>query len=106
MQLCIKGKYKEAEQYYTNYLAILTSSLGEDHPKTLSLMNNLGRSYHEQGLYDKAFPLYESCLALRRIKLGEDHPNTLNSMNNLASLFRSLAKYDEAESLLNAWSEG
>jgi hypothetical protein len=63
--------------------------LGEDHPDTLSTMNDLAELYHSQGKYNKAKPLYVKCLDMRRIKLGEGHPDTLRSKNNLARLNKS-----------------
>ena len=73
--------------------------LGDDHPDTLSSINNLAALYRSQGKYDKAEPLYVECLAKRKEILGDDHPDTLSSMNNLAGLYRSQGKYDKAEPL-------
>ena len=70
--------------------------LGEDHPDTLTSLNNLAGLFYSKGEYDRALPLFEECLAKRKRVLGEDHPSTLSSLNNLAFLFHSKGEYDRA----------
>jgi hypothetical protein len=51
--------------------------LGEEHPNTLTSMNNLALTYHHQGRWDEAeFLLVQTAHSLRR-KFGDDHPMTL-----------------------------
>jgi len=52
-------------------------SIGDNHPDTLSSMNNLAVLYQSQGKYDEAEPLYVECLRIRREVLGDNHPDTL-----------------------------
>jgi len=59
--------------------------LGEEHPDTLTSMNNLASTLKNQGDLSGARELQELVLAARRRILGEEHPDTLTSMNNLAS---------------------
>ena len=61
--------------------------LGENHPDTLSFMNNLALLYKKQGKYDKAEPLYIDCLNKNKEIIGENHPDTLSSMNSSAILY-------------------
>jgi tetratricopeptide (TPR) repeat protein len=73
--------------------------LGDDHPHTISTMNNLANLYSDQGKYEAAEPLYVKCLEKMKVKLGDDHPNTIASMGNLANLYKDQGRYEAAESL-------
>jgi Tetratricopeptide repeat/TIR domain len=59
--------------------------LGEEHPDTLTTMNNLARTLQAQGDLAGARELHGSVLEARRRILGEEHLDTLTSMNNLAT---------------------
>ena len=58
--------------------------LGEDHPVTMTGMNNLANLYSNQGRYAEAEPLFVKALDGYRRVMGGEHPETLNTMNNLA----------------------
>ena len=58
--------------------------LGDDHPDTLTSMDNLAVTRGNLGDLDGARELHEQALTARRRVLGDDHPDTLTSMNNLA----------------------
>ncbi len=77
-------------------LRLKKAKLGDEHPDTLTSMNNLAVSYHSAGRLDEAIPLLEETLRLRKAKLGDDHPDTLASMYNLAAGYRSAGRLDEA----------
>jgi tetratricopeptide (TPR) repeat protein len=62
---------------------------GDDHPNTLTSVNNLAGAYESAGDMGRAIPLYEQALTDCRRVLGDDHPDTLSSVNNLASAYRS-----------------
>ena len=64
---------------------LMKAKLGQDHPDTLSSMNNLAIAYRDTGRLSEALPLYEEALRLGKAKLAPDHPNTLMYMNNLAN---------------------
>ncbi|MBI2305836.1 MAG: tetratricopeptide repeat protein [Rhodocyclales bacterium] len=59
--------------------------LGEEHPETLTSINNLASTLQAQGDLAEARALLESALAIRRRVLGEEHPAALTSINNLAA---------------------
>ncbi|KAJ3300743.1 Kinesin light chain 3 [Borealophlyctis nickersoniae] len=98
-QPCYVGKYEKAELLYTDCLERRRGMLGEDHPNTLTSINNLATLYSNQGKHEKAGLLYAECLERRRGVLGEDHPDTLVSLNNLAELYMDQGKYEKAEPL-------
>lgn len=66
--------------------------LGDDHPSTLAVMNNVAITRRILGDLPGARQLHEQTLAgLRRVR-GEDHRETLVSMNNLAETRRILGR--------------
>ncbi|KAK9384173.1 hypothetical protein V1515DRAFT_624563 [Lipomyces mesembrius] len=99
--MCLRsdGWWKEAETLLVQVMKFRKTVLGEDHPDTLTSMNNLADLFNSQGKYEAAEPLYEETLRLSKEGLGEDHPDTLASMNNLAALFKDQGKYEAAEPL-------
>jgi len=53
-----RGHYREAEPFWTRYLAICEQVLGPEHPDILGSLNNLALLYRKQGKYEQAEPLY------------------------------------------------
>jgi hypothetical protein len=51
--------------------------LGEEHPSTLTSMNNLAFTFKGQGRDDDALKLITECLSLLKGVLGDSHPNTV-----------------------------
>jgi tetratricopeptide (TPR) repeat protein len=94
-----QGRYDEAEPLYVECLQKMKVVLGENHPNTMTFINDLALLYYSQGRYDEAEPLYVECLQKKKVVLGENHPSTLTSINNLAALYKIQGRYDEAEHL-------
>ena len=57
--------------------------LGESHPETLTVMNQLGIIYDYQKKFIEAEQTFEKCLILRTKQLGNTNIETLNTMNRL-----------------------
>ena len=57
--------------------------LGEEHPDTLTSMNNLAYTWKEQGRDEEAIKLMTECVQLRTQILGAGHPFTLSSLTAL-----------------------
>ena len=93
------GEYAAAELHVKRARELMRQELGEDHPDTLQIMNNLAILYGAQGRYDEAEPLYVKTLENQKRLLGEEDSDTLKSMNNLATLYEAQGRYDEAERL-------
>jgi tetratricopeptide (TPR) repeat protein len=81
-------------------LAALRSTLGVEHPDTLSSVSDLGQLLQARGKLDAAEPLVREALAGRRRLLGDTHPCTLASMSQLGRLLRARGDLGAAEALL------
>jgi hypothetical protein len=57
--------------------------LGEEHPDTLTSMNNLAFALKAQGCDEEALSLIKACFQLRKQILGELHPYTKSSLDTL-----------------------
>jgi serine/threonine protein kinase len=100
------GKIDDALALQRRALEIRRQSLGDDHPETITSMNNLGSILEASGSAAEAEPLYREALERRRRLLGEDHEDTLSTMGNLGNLLRAGGKAAEAEPLLKGSMEG
>ncbi|MDY7109933.1 MAG: tetratricopeptide repeat protein [Planctomycetota bacterium] len=76
-------------------LAIRRDELGDEHPDTLTSINNMGFLLKSQGRL--AEPYYREALEARRRILGDEHPDTLTSINNMGFLLKSQGRLAEAE---------
>ena len=52
------------------------STLGDEHPDTLTSMNNLASLLLGRGKLSEAEPLFMEGLRMRRSILGDEHPDT------------------------------
>jgi len=57
--------------------------LGEEHPDTLTGMNNLAFTLKAQGRNTEAISLIKTCFKLRKQILGLEHPDTEDSLKAL-----------------------
>ena len=60
-------------------------NLGEQHPETLSSLNNLANAHYDIGNFQQALTLHQKAYFLFYKVLGEKHPDTLMTLNNLAN---------------------
>ena len=95
----LQGAYKSAEILHRREWDIRTRFLGDEHPDTLTTMNNLAVTLSSQGDYEGARKLQEQVLEIRRKVLGEEHPYTLTTMNNLAGTLSDQGDYEGARKL-------
>ena len=96
--LDVQGRYREAEAYYQQSLAMFKKLFGSEHLHVATSLNNLAASYRSQGRYEEAEPCYQQSLAMMRKLFGSEHSNVATSLNNLAELYRSMGRVEEAES--------
>jgi hypothetical protein len=71
-------------------------TLGDEHPDTLTSMNNLALRYSDVGRTKEALQLTEETLTVRKRTLGDEHPDTLTSMSNLALSYWDVGRTKEA----------
>ncbi|HEX7734534.1 MAG TPA: tetratricopeptide repeat protein [Ktedonobacteraceae bacterium] len=94
-----RGQYAEAQRYEERALAIYRTVLGNEHPSTAMILNNLAVTYEDQGKLQDAATLHAQALAIRRSVLGEKHLETAASLNNLALVYHDQGKLDDAAPL-------
>jgi len=62
------------------------STLGTEHPDTLTSMDNLASVLDDQDKFQDAEQIHRQTLKLRKNVLHENHPAVFKSMNGLASV--------------------
>jgi serine/threonine protein kinase len=91
--------FPAAQPHLERALELRRRVLGEEHPDTLTSMNNLVELYGYQGQLAKSEALCTKILELRRRVLGDEHPDTIDSMYNLAWLYVEQSQFVKAEPL-------
>lgn len=81
----LMGRYDVAETHFDRAIALLTGSLGAEHPATLTAAASLGSMYEVAGRYEDAIQVLRGPLALARSSLPTDHPATAYIENVLAT---------------------
>ncbi|MBL8517925.1 MAG: tetratricopeptide repeat protein [Betaproteobacteria bacterium] len=79
-----QSDFNGSKSWYSEALQLDQVDLGDEHPDSLTSMNNLAVTLQAQGDLVGARMLQEGVVAVRQRVLGEEHPDTLTSMNNLA----------------------
>ena len=79
--------------------------MGNTHPQTLGIINNLGVLLHEQGKLSEAEQLFREALTAQRGILGDTHQSTLGSIINLAIFLNEQNRFNKAEQLLREASK-
>jgi hypothetical protein len=73
--------------------------LSEDHPSTLTSMNNLAGVLRSQDKYEEAEEVLRQARGLNGTALDKEHPNTLTSTNNLVLVLSDRSEYGQAEEM-------
>lgn len=93
------GRYHDAVYAYQQVLDARKKDLGEKHPRTLTVMHNLARSFAQQGYFKEAEELHSAELELSKVVLGDEHTDTLCSTDSLAMCYWGQDRLKEAEDL-------
>ncbi|HTW81980.1 MAG TPA: tetratricopeptide repeat protein [Terracidiphilus sp.] len=93
------GIYPEAQIQLEKALQLRQRVLGNEHPDTLIVDQNLASIYLDQGKFSKAETLLSKTLEAQRRILGEQNPDTLTSMYDLADVYVHEEKPERAEPL-------
>jgi tetratricopeptide (TPR) repeat protein len=99
MALYSDGRYEEAEELEKQVMQTTKRVLGDEHPDTLTSINNLASTYSDQGQWKEAEELQVQVMKTRKRLLGDGHPDTLTSMNNLALTYKNQGQWKESEEL-------
>jgi hypothetical protein len=94
-----EGRFDEAVLLFEQALTSCRSTLGGEHPDTLTVAGNLGVAYVAAGNRRKGLKLITSNLAARVRVLGDTHPATMTARNALAAAHRVTGDADTAVSL-------
>ena len=91
------GLYERAMPLQQAALETRRHELGDDHPHTLTSINDMGVQLQVMGKYEEALPYFREALETRRRVLGDDHSSTLSSISNMGELLGLMGKFAEAE---------
>jgi tetratricopeptide (TPR) repeat protein len=94
-----RGRFAAARSVEVQAVDLGRHALGEEHPYTLTAMNNLAITLASQGDLGGAHALDEQALSLRKRVLGKEHPDTLSSMNSVAERLREQGDLGAARAL-------
>ncbi|KAH6889961.1 hypothetical protein B0T10DRAFT_403680, partial [Thelonectria olida] len=73
-----QGRWKEAEELGVRVMEISLMVLGEEHPSTLTSMNNQAFTWKDEGCSRDALALMQRCVNARDRVLGSNHPDTVS----------------------------
>jgi hypothetical protein len=65
-----QGRWREAEELFVQVMETRKRVLGEEHPDTLTSMNNLAWTWNHQGRHDEAMELMAECVERTKGILG------------------------------------
>ncbi len=94
------GLYDAAQPLQARALATRRRQLGDEHPDTLTSINNTGVLLQRQGKLSEAEAHYREAMEKRRRVLGEEQEDTISSIGWLAYLMSAQRRFSEAEPLL------
>ncbi|MGY0233892.1 tetratricopeptide repeat protein [Longispora urticae] len=95
-QSLVRGTVEEAAEQYGSMWAVCRSSLGAEHPATLSALHGNALIQLYRGNYRAAMEEFEAALETRLRVLGAEHPDTLATRGNAALTHHFLGRYAEA----------
>jgi serine/threonine protein kinase/tetratricopeptide (TPR) repeat protein len=101
--------YDEAEPMLRKALAVHRKMLGNEHPMTIRLMNDVARLLADKGALDEAESLLREAMQANRTRIERGEPDQERARNNLATVQQNLAEvlsgkqqFAEVEDLLTA----
>lgn len=93
------GQYDQAVSLFEQALASCRSTLGDEHPETLTVAGNLSVAHISAGHRRKGIKLITNNVSARMRFLGDDHPMTLTARDALAAAYRVNGDPDTAVTL-------
>jgi tetratricopeptide (TPR) repeat protein len=100
-----QGDISNAQQLLDMEVAARRIGLGEDHPQTVTPVNNLAVAHSLRGEFAQARKLFEQAIELRRRALGDDHNGLLTPLNNLGVVLWHEGEHAKARALFEKVAE-
>ena len=94
------GKLVEAARVYEESRQAWLRIGGENHPKVITALNNLGLNAARQGDFARGIELLEEACRRSIITHGERHQHTLDNHGNLALAYDGAGRLDDAVALI------
>ena len=91
------GRYAQAMLLQDAALNMRRAALGDEHPTTLTSIDNKARLLKSMGRFAEAKEHFREALEGRRRALGEDDPDTFTSINNMGFVLEAMGELIEAE---------
>jgi hypothetical protein len=99
VELRESGRLAESKEILNNVYTSRLQLQGPEHPHTVCVRSQLGRTLREMGDFEAACELHVQDLEIRRRLLGRQHEWTKNSMRILAGTLEKMGRGDAAASL-------
>jgi Flp pilus assembly protein TadD len=99
VMLLEQGDIATAQQLLDMELAARRLGLGENHPLTVTPVNNLGVALSLRGEFARARSLFEQAIDVRRQALGDSHTDLLTPLNNLGVVLWHEGEHTKARKL-------
>ena len=96
------GRHEEAIDVGTEALARSDAALGENHPISMSLLNNMAASVYVVRGIGEALPYNEDVLARHRVVYGADDFRTLRKQAFVGAMYGELGELEKSEALQRA----
>lgn len=88
--------YDKALETYDRLLSFCKELYGTEHPDTITVYNNKGLIYSQQGNYEKALKYHSKALEIKLKVFGEDHAKTAMSYNNIGFIHFLRGNHEKA----------
>ncbi len=93
------GKDDNTEQKLKENLALMEKKFGENHPHTITAINNYVTFLNKEEKFQDAIILQEKIYNSQKEKLGSEHPDTLLIAVNLADLYANAGDKKSAKEI-------
>lgn len=94
-----RGDLRSARAVYVHALDVYRRVLGDEHPRTLTALDDTVVMLRAQGALADARGLLEPALTARRRLFGDQHPDTLGTLNDLTETLRALGELPAVRAL-------
>lgn len=93
------GEAEEGVALLDKAHAMHKEALGENHPRTLTILHNLAYGYRSASRFEETLSALHDLVERRTAVLGEDDQATIESLVMLGSMYRDMGRYEEASAV-------